>query len=285
MPEVPELEAIRSFLNERLPGRRVTGVEPRIPPVFRTPAAELRELLPGDVFGTVLRQGKFLLFPFASERVLVINPMLTGRFQYVRPGEKRHSKTCLVIQVEDGHELRYVDERVMGKVYFLPRSELGRIPGWGEGGPDVLDPGLTEEEWLARIRRFRGAIKNVLTNAKFVQGIGNAYADEILWEARVNPYTPRTELDDEALRSLFRATRSVIEWAIPLARAAMVQDGELRYEERREFLRVHRRGGQPCPRCGTPITEITANQRVTSFCRTCQPGGPQLGRRASQRAG
>ena len=285
MPEVPELEAIRSFLNERIPGRRVAAVEPRIPPVFRTPAAELRELLPGDVFGNVLRHGKFLLFPFASGRVLVINPMLTGRFQYVRAEEKRQSRTCLVIRVDDGYELRYVDERVMGKIYFLRSDELDRIPGWKENGPDVLDAELTEERWLERIRRFRGAIKNVLTNAKFVQGIGNAYADEILWEARVNPYTPRTALDDEALRALFRATRTVIEWAIPLARAAMVQDGELRYEERREFLRVHRRGGQPCPRCGAPITEITANQRVTSFCRTCQPGGPQLGRHSGRTTG
>lgn len=278
MPEIPELEAVKAFLNERLPGRRVAAVEARIPPVLRTPAAELRDSLPGDTFGHVLRHGKFLLFPFASGRVLAVNPMLTGRFQYLPSEERLHSRTCLVLTLDDGHDLRYVDDRVMGKAYFLPAEELHRIPNWSEGGPDLLDPALDEEEWLRRSRRFRGAIKSVLTNGAFVQGIGNAYADEILWEAGVNPYTPRTSLSDDQLRGLFRAARAVMAWATPLAAAAMVRGDRLDYEERRDFLRVHRRGGEPCPRCGTPITELTARQRVTSFCRTCQPGGPLIGR-------
>ncbi|MCS7295116.1 MAG: hypothetical protein NZ761_06935 [Dehalococcoidia bacterium] len=283
MPEIPELEAIRAFLAERLPGRRVAAVDPRIPPVFRTPAAELRERLPGDVFGAPLRHGKFLLLPFASGMVLAVNPMLTGRFQYVPADEPLAKRTCLRITVEDGRDLRYVDDRVMGKLYFLPADGLARIPGWADAGPDFLDPALTEELWVERIRRFRGAIKAVLTNAKFVQGIGNAYADEILWEARVNPFTPRTTLDEAQLRALFRAGRAVMAWAVPLAAAAMVRGDRLDYEERRDFLRVHRRGGQPCLRCGTPISEITAGGHVTSFCRTCQPGGPLIGRGATGR--
>jgi formamidopyrimidine-DNA glycosylase len=124
------------------------------------------------------------------------------------------------------------------------------------------------------LHRYRGAIKSILTNAAFVQGIGNAYADEILWEACINPYTPRTRLAEPELRRLYQAARAVMAWATPLARERMVRNGTLDYEERRDFLRIHRRGGEPCPRCGTRITEITANQRITDFCRTCQPGGP-----------
>ncbi len=278
MPEIPELEAIRSFLAERLPGRRVEAAEPRIPPVFRTPAAELRERLPGDVFGTPLRHGKFLLFPFASGMVLAVNPMLTGRFEYLPSNEPLAKRTCLRVAIEGGNDLRYVDDRVMGKVYFLPADGLARIPGWSDAGPDFLDSALDEDAWIDRIRRFRGSIKAVLTNPKFVQGIGNAYADEILWEAGINPFTPRTGLSDAQLRALFRAGRVVMAWAEPLAAAAMIRSGRLDYDERREFLRVHRRGGQPCPRCGTPISEITAGGRVTSFCRACQPGGPLVGR-------
>ncbi|GBD23933.1 Formamidopyrimidine-DNA glycosylase [bacterium HR29] len=278
MPEIPELEAIRSFLADRLPGRRVEAAEPRIPPVFRTPTAELRERLPGDVFGVPLRHGKYLLLPFASGMVLAINPMLTGRFQYLPASEPLAKRTCLRVGIEGGNDLRYVDERVMGKLYFLPAESLARIPGWSDAGPDFLDPALDEEAWLERVRRFRGAIKAVLTNAKFVQGIGNAYADEILWEAGVNPFTPRTALSDAQLRAIFRAGRAVMAWAEPLAAAAMIRGDRLDYDERREFLRVHRRGGQPCPRCGTPISEITAGGRVTSFCRACQPGGPLIGR-------
>ncbi|MFN0146971.1 MAG: Fpg/Nei family DNA glycosylase [Dehalococcoidia bacterium] len=274
MPEIPELEAIRGFFTEHLAGKRIETVETRIPPVFRTPARELRETLPGDAFGTVLRHGKFLLFPLASERVLAINPMLTGRFQYVEAKARVHGKTCLIVGFDDGRQLRYADDRLMGKVYLVPAGALETIPNWATNGPDLLDPAFTEEAWLKALKRYRGAIKGVLTNAEFVQGIGNAYSDEILWEAGINPYTAKTALGEEQLRALYRAAHTVMDWATPLVRERMVKGGVLDYEERRDFMRVHRLGGKPCPRCGTSISEITANQRVISFCRQCQPGGP-----------
>ena len=278
MPEIPELEAIRGFFNGHLTGHPVVSVETRIPPVFRTPASELRETLPGDTFGTVGRRGKFLLFALQSGRVLAINPMLTGRFQYVVAATRVAAKTCLVVAVDGGRDFRYVDVRLMGKVYLVPGNALDRIPNWAASGPDLLDPALTEAAWLTALKRYRGAIKGIITNAEFVQGVGNAYSDEILWEARINPYTPKTKLSEDDLRRLYHAAHAVMAWATPLARERMVKDGQLDYEERRDFLRVHRRGGQPCPRCASPITEITANQRITSFCRQCQPGGPAVGR-------
>ncbi len=271
MPEIPELEALRSFFASQLTGRTIAASTVRIPVVFRTPASEFRDTLPGDTFAGFRRHGKFLLFELASARVLAINPMLTGRFQYIDPGARLPAKTCLVLDIEGGRSLRYADDRLMGKLYLLPADRLDAIPGWTANGPDLLDPALTEDAWLQRIQRYRGQVKNILTNAEFVQGIGNAYADEILWEARINPYTPRTRLDEDDLRRLHRAAHAVMAWATPLARAAMVRGDTLDYEERRDFLRVHRRGGQPCPRCGAPISEITANQRITSFCRHCQP--------------
>jgi len=273
MPEIPELEAIRGFFSEHATGQRVAAAAVRIPHVFRTPAQEFRELT-GDALGPVRRHGKFLLFSLESGRVLAINPMLTGRFQFVAPQTKLRAKTCLVLELEDGHSLRYSDERLMGKLYLVPADGLANIPGWEDNGPDLLDPALTEDEWVARLKKYRGQVKKVLTNAEFVQGIGNAYSDEILWEARINPYTPRTQLSEDGLRRLYRAARAVMEWATPLVRDAMVKDGVLDYEERRDFMRVHRLGGQPCPRCGSAISEISANQRITSFCRTCQPELP-----------
>ncbi len=274
MPEIPELEAIRTFFDEHLAGRAIESVEARIPFIFRTPAAELRETLPGDRFGTLLRHGKFLLFPLASARILAINPMLTGRFQFVEAKTKLLAKTCLILGVEGGRQLRYRDEKLMGKVYLVPADQLSAIPNWATNGPDLLDPALTEDAWLAALKRYRGAIKGILTKAEFVQGIGNAYSDEILWAAQINPYTPKTKLNEADLRKLYRAAHEVMAWATPLARERMVKGDILDYDERRDFVRVHRRGGQPCPRCGATISEITANQRITSFCRTCQPGGP-----------
>src|SRR5688572_7967892 len=276
MPEIPELEAIRSFFNEHVKGQPIASVETRIPPVFRTPASELRETLPGDTFGETLRHGKFLLFPLASERVLAINPMLTGRFQYLEAKTRMAAKTCLVLGFDNGRQLRYADDRLMGKVYLVPAGSLALIPNWNTNGPDLLDKNFTEDRWIETIKKYRGQIKGVITNAEFVQGIGNAYSDEILWEAQINPYTPRTKLSDDELRELYRAAHRVMEWATPLVLGSMVKGDVLDYEERRDFMRVHRLGGKPCPRCGGTISEITANQRITSFCRTCQPGGPAL---------
>ena len=220
MPEIPELEAIRSFFNEQIAGRTITGAETRIPVVFRTGAAAIRETLPGDGFGTVERHGKFLLFGLRSGRVLAINPMLTGRFQYVDPKTKLPAKTCLRLEIDGGRSFRYWDDRLMGKIYLIGGDQLGLIPNWTENGPDLLDEALDEERWLGRIKKYRGQIKSVLTKAEFAQGIGNAYADEILWEAKVNPYMPRTKLDDEQLRGLFRSARAVMAWATPLVRRA-----------------------------------------------------------------
>jgi formamidopyrimidine-DNA glycosylase len=272
VPEIPELDAIRGFFATQLTGQAIAAVAVRIPTVVRTPAAELRESLPGDRFAGVGRLGKFLLFDLASGRTLAVNPMLTGRFQYVEPERRLATRTCLTLDIEGGHQFRYVDERVMGKVYLLPDNDTARLPGQERGGPDLLAPALDGAGWLARLGRYRGQIKKVLVNAEFVQGIGNAYADEILWEACINPYTSRTALDEAAQLCLLHAARAVMAWATPLVAERMVQGNALDYEERRDFLRVHRRGGQPCPRCGTPITEVTANGRITSYCRTCQPG-------------
>jgi formamidopyrimidine-DNA glycosylase len=274
VPEIPELEAIRGFFNEHLAGKRINTSEVRIPVVFRVPANEVRTTLPGDSFGEVRRYGKFLLFTLASGRVLAINPMLTGRCQDGEPGTRLRAKTCFVFGMEGGRDLRYSDERVMGKIYLVEAGQLNAIPNWATNGPDLLDPGLTEDEWMVRLKKYRGQIKSILTNAEFVQGIGNAYSDEILWEARINPYIAKTKLSEEELRRLFRAAHSVMAWATPLVGASRVKDGALDYEERRDFMRVHRLGGNACPRCGATISEITANQRITSFCRACQPEMP-----------
>jgi len=274
MPEVPDLEAIRRFFNGRVVGETVARVDVFIPIVIRVTRDDFVRLLTNDTFGEVQRYGKFLLFPFASGRILVINPMLTGRFGYVAPKAKRPARTCFALALSNGCEIRYADQRYMGRVYLVTAEELKTVPQFAEMGPDVLSPDLSEAVFRERLRRHTGQIKSILVNHKFVAGIGNAYSDEILWEARIHPYTKRTQLDGEDVGRLYAAVRSVLDWAIPIL-AEKMKDA-LNYEEWRDHLRVHRRGGKPCPRCGSTISEITAGQRITSFCRTCQPAQPHL---------
>jgi len=267
MPEIPDLEAIRGFLNQRLPGVRIERAEFLIPVVFRVPKEEFVRTLEGNAFGETTRRGKFLLFGLTSGHLLVINAMLTGRFQYLPPETKRGARTCLVLGLANGHELRYRDDRVMGKIYLVTNDKLMTVPQFSEMGPDALE--VSPEEFAQRIRKFTGMIKNILVNLKFVAGIGNAYADEILVAAKLHPYRKRTTLADADIERLYIAMHKVFDWATPIVAEQM--RGELNYEERRDFLKVHRKGGEPCPVCGTRISEITAGQRITSFCRNCQP--------------
>ena len=270
MPEIPDLEGYRGYFNRRLPGRHVEAAEALIPWMIRTGGEEFEKRMPGRVFRPVERRGKLLLFAFEGGDWLVVHAMLTGRFQYCEPKHRRRSKTAFVLRLDNGMEMRYFDERRMGRAYLLRKEEFAeKVPRWTEMGPDVMDPSLTEEGFLERVKTMRAQIKTVLTTERCVAGIGNAYSDEVLWEARIHPYRKRTEISDEELRELFRSMRRVMEWSTPIVAQLMEEKG-LPANHYRDHLRVHRKGGEPCPRCGAKITEITAGQRVTSFCRACQ---------------
>jgi formamidopyrimidine-DNA glycosylase len=274
MPEIPDLEAIRAFIGERLIGVEITKAEVVIPTVIRSGAADFEAALTGNRFEDVRRHGKFLIFGLADAHLLVINAMLTGRFRYVEAAAKRAGRTCFVLTFENGWQLRYADQMVMGKVYVVPIDALAQVPMFAEMGPDAL--AVSEEEFRERIGTFNAAIKNVLTNHKFIAGIGNAYSDEILWEARVQPFRKRSSLSDDEVGALYRAIHKVMDRSIPIVREKFRE--ELDYREWRDHLKVHRKGGGDraskeegrCPRCGSYLTEIAPNQRVTTYCRTCQ---------------
>jgi len=269
MPELPDLEAYRAFFNRRLPGVAINEVTVRIPIVIRVPKDEFVATLTGNVFGEVERRGKFLLFSLRSGHYLAIHPMLTGRFQYRQPQERRRPKTCFVLALSNGHELRYFDERRMGKVYVVKRGDLASLPLFADLGPEPLSDEFTEEAFREHLRHFRGQMKSVIRNDTLVAAIGNAYADEILFAAGIHPYRKRVELPPEAEGRLYHAIRDVLREAAAIVAERVEKEG-IPVDEYRDHLKVHRRGGQPCPKCGSPITEITSNQRITSFCRHCQ---------------
>ncbi|MBI1884736.1 MAG: Fpg/Nei family DNA glycosylase [Chloroflexi bacterium] len=270
MPEIPDLEGYCAYFNKRLPGLEVTQAQVVIPIVVRASREEFADALGGRTLAEMRRVGKYLLFPFDAGPYLVVHAMLTGRFQYSDPSERKRAKTAFVLSLENGKELRYFDDRLMGKAYLAAECDFAaKVPRWSEMGPDAMSDDLTDERFRQRLSRYRGQIKNVLTTEQCVAGIGNAYSDEVLFEAGIHPYRRRSELPAEAEGRLYRAMRSVFAWATPIVVERMEREG-LPSDHYRDHLRVHRRGGQPCPRCGASITEITAGQRITNFCRHCQ---------------
>jgi formamidopyrimidine-DNA glycosylase len=290
VPELPDLTVVAEAFHAALAGRKIVSTAAPGPLAVRGTPSELTAL-EGQTLTAVRQRGKFLHLDLDHDRV-VVNPMLTGRFQLAPPGTKHPSKTALVLgfgprksRPSDAAEwtrradwmpsdsatteVRYRDPTQMGKVYVLPAAVDRPVPGMAEGeqGPDADDPDLTLDEWRTRIRRHPGELKNLLRNQAFVAGIGNAYSDEILHTARLLPFRKRSTLADEEIDGLYEATRSTLARAINVLRERVPPTFE---QQVRDFLAVHMKGGQQCPRCGTRITEVKAGGFVTSYCRGCQ---------------
>ncbi len=271
MPELPDLTIVAEELQARATGRLVLDASAPTPILVRATPTELARLT-GTAITRASRRGKFLLLAFArdgvDELVLAANPMLAGRFWLLDDGsDKVRARTGLRLRFTDGGELRYVDREMLGKLYLVPPDALDAIPGWSEMGPDADDPELTLEAFRQRIRRHPGELKSLLRNSRFVAGIGNAYSDEILWEARLAPLRKRSSLKPEEIDRLYEAMRSVLADAVVKLRDLVPPNIELQH---REFLKVHLRGGEPCPRCGNILRQIGGSE-ATTFCRTCQP--------------
>jgi formamidopyrimidine-DNA glycosylase len=290
VPELPDLTVVAEAFHAALAGRQIVSTAAPGPLAVRGTPAELASL-EGQTLTAVRQRGKFLHLDLDRDRV-VVNPMLTGRFQLAAPGTKQPSKTAVVIGFGPRSgpppdaagwtrgaswmpgdaattEIRYRDPTQMGKVYLLPAGVERPGPGMAEGeqGPDADDPALTLQEWRARIRRHPGELKNLLRNQAFVSGIGNAYSDEVVHAARLLPFRKRSSLAEEEVDALYDATRTTLARAIDILRERVPPTFE---QQVRDFLAVHMKGGQPCPRCGTRITEVKAGGFVTSYCRGCQ---------------
>ncbi len=269
MPELPELEVVAEVLRRRVVGQTITSVE-----MLPGSAIVVRDLthdgfsagLTGATIASIVRRGKFLVFGLTPPLCLVLNPKLTGRLQLAAPGVKRFAKTHVICRLTNGAELRYIDQKRMGQLYLTRTSDA--VPDFAGIGPEPFE--LSLDGFRERLRVFRGEIKGILTRGECVAGIGNAYADEILWAARLHPFRKRTQLTADEVDALYRAMQATLREAVEQVRAEM---GEQIHLEPRDFFSVHMKTGERCPRCGTPISLVGANQRITNFCRTCQPGG------------
>ena len=290
MPELPDLAVVADALHAALTGRTVVRAEAPAPLAVRGTPAELANLV-GQELRAVRRRGKFIVFELDRDRIAV-NAMLTGRFQLAAPELKWPPNTAVVLAfgsraraprdratwtkgaawvIEDAHsaELRYRDPSQMGKVYLLPAAVTRPVTGLddAEQGPDADDPALTLEVWRTRIRKHPGELKSLLRNQAFVAGIGNAYSDEILHAAKLSPFRKRSSLAPEEIDALYEATRSTLARASDVLRERVPPTFE---KQVRDFLAVHRKGGEACPRCGTRLSEVSSRTEATTWCRGCQ---------------
>ena len=271
MPELPEVETIRSRLAPGLAGRRFEGVTIEDGRLTRpeSPHAVAAELQGEDVVD-VRRRGKYLIFEFASGRHLLVHLRMTGSFQHPAP-EAGDPHQRARIRLDDGSDIAYRDVRRFGTWLLLEPGEVE--PYLAERiGVEPLAAGFTTAVFARGLEGRRAPVKGALLDQRAVAGVGNIYADEALWGARIHPMRPAGELDRDEVAALRRAIRAVLRAAID-RQGSTLRDyrdpsggsGRMQHE-----FHVYGRGGEPCDRCGTPIAKTRVAGRGTWFCPTCQ---------------
>ena len=287
MPELPEVETVRGRLAPLLEGRTLARVEIADARLTRPhDPVEVAGELNGERVKTVDRRGKYLIVRFESGRALVIHLRMTGSLRHVRVPEVSSADTSVaslpdhlhqraVVSLDDESVLVYSDVRRFGTWTLLEPGEVE--PYIDERlGPEPLGANFGARHLGERFAHRRAPVKAVLLDQRALAGVGNIYADEALWRAKVHPLTPADELGPAELKALHRAVRKALE--LGLARqGSTLRDyrlpdggsGEMQHE-----FKVYGRGGDPCDRCGTPIDKIRVAGRGTWYCPNCQVHRP-----------
>jgi formamidopyrimidine-DNA glycosylase len=276
MPELPEAETIRRQLIAEVVGRRIESAligKRDVLGRHRQSPRRFRELVTGRRITGIGRRGKALLLALDDADTLVVRLGMSGRLLAADPAEPRAAHTHVILRLEGGRELRYVDPRRFGEVYAARGAEPALIPGLDQLGPEPFSRGLCAHLRRGLARRSAG-IKEVLMDQRFIAGLGNIYADEALFRARLHPAQPTNTLSDDEIARLCQAIPQVLRHAIRRC-GTSAADGT--YVDARgapgsfqECLAVYQRQGEPCPRCGAAIRRLILHGRSAHFCPSCQ---------------
>jgi formamidopyrimidine-DNA glycosylase len=281
MPELPEVETVRRGLEARVLGRRITAVEVSHPQVIAGPVEDFERNVRG-VIRRLDRKGKAIaieldpgLKPAAgaadgnAARYLLVRLGMTGQVIVLPSGYPVEPHTHVRLTLENGDEIRYRDIRRFGRLRYCSRAELEAV--FKGLGPDA--PSMSREDFIEGLKGRRTPIKSWLLNQARLAGVGNIYADESLFEARIHPLAEAGRLKRSAASALHRAVEKVLRRAVAKQGTSLRDyvDIEGRPGRFAQSLKVYQRTGQPCPRCGTKIRRLALAGRSSHFCPRCQP--------------
>jgi len=273
MPELPEVETIILSLRPKVAGRRICLVEIFLEKVIKEPNPEqfIKDTT-GQVIADLKRRGKYLLFGLEKNLVLVVHLRMTGQLVYAFPNTPRGRHTHVLFCLDNGAELRFQDLRQFGTMHLVPEERLAKFRPLMILGPDALDPVLTRDLFKKRMKGKRGRIKKLLLDQTFVAGIGNIYADEILWQARIHPERPVDTLNSREQGKLYRAIKEILARAVEHRGTTLRDyvDGEGKPGGYQALLAVHGRENEPCPSCGSLIVRVKNGGRSSYYCPCCQ---------------
>lgn len=282
MPELPEVETVvNDLLASGIVGRTITGARVFWPRSVAMPSAEaFCQALPGRAIERVWRRAKYLIMDLSGGEHLLAHLRMSGRIHLVAMDEPRAKHEHIVIDLDDGRQLRLHDTRKFGRMYLV--RELDAV--LGHLGPEPLSGDFTADILLARLHEHDRQMKPLLLDQAFLAGLGNIYTDEALWEAQIHPCRRSSSISEEEARRLHRAIQSVLRRGIENAGTSLGNGKANFYSVKKrqgrnaQALNVFRRTDLPCPRCATRIERIIVGQRSTHLCPACQPFPPLYGR-------
>ena len=259
MPELPEVETFKRYLDTTSLHQRIIDVDVRDAYVLKgVTARELARRLKGRRFASSRRHGKHLFVRVNSELWLRLHFGMTGSLEYLKPDEEAPRTARVIFRFANGCRLAFDDQRKFGEIELI--TDLNDFLQTRRLGPDALEINLSQ--FKAILEKRRGAVKAILLNQQLIAGIGNLYADEILFRARIYPGIEATRLSEKNLRGLFRATRYVLKKAIALK----TDFNRLP----KSWLLTHRGKRGKCPRCGRALRSAMIGGRTSWFCAHCQ---------------
>jgi formamidopyrimidine-DNA glycosylase len=259
MPELPDVETFKRYLDATSLHQRISSVD--VPSAYVLKGVSTRELarrLKGRSFESSRRHGKHLFARVDGDIWLRLHFGMTGSLRYFQRNEQAPPHTRVLFIFANTHCLAFEDQRKFGEVGLV--KDVDEFLRKRVLGPDALDVSLSQFREI--FEKHRGAVKAILLNQKLIAGIGNIYADEILFRARIHPATEISRLGDKALTKLFRAAHYILEKAIT-AKADVNQMP-------RSWLLPHRGKGGKCPRCGCELKSSRIGGRTAWFCGNCQ---------------
>src|ERR1043166_1162531 len=274
MPELPEVEHVVRGLRRAVLGRRIVAAELNLPRLLSAPSpATFKRKLRGPRIDALNRGGKYILFELDSKDVLLVPLRITGKFLCIGPDESLPPYPHVVFYLDDDRRLVFCDMRQFGRMRLSPAKKLPAVPQIAMLAPEPLTDDFSFDYFTETLRKSARSLKQLLLDQTRILGLGNIYASEALFLARVSPFKSARTLSRARALRLHQAIRDTLQEAIDAGSTLRIDlsDGNSSYFEAPErFWRVYEREGQPCVNCGTKIRRAVQGGRSTYYCPKCQ---------------
>lgn len=274
MPELPEVEHVVRGLRRAVLGSRIVAAELKLPRLVSSPSpATFKRKLRGARIDAINRRGKYILFELDSGDVLLVHLRMTGKFLCIDQHESLPSYAHVVFYLEDDRRLVFSDMRQFGRMRLLPAKQLASLPQIETLAPEPFTDTFSLDYFRETLAKSRRSLKQLLLDQTKILGLGNIYASEALFLARISPLKSADSLSKARAGKLHQAIRDILDEAIAAGSTLRIDltDGDSSYIGTSErFWRVYERAGEPCVNCGTKIRRVVQGGRSTYYCPKCQ---------------